>query len=176
MKEAQFKEISKYIASDIDCDYLQQSGVRYDNAFRDLNSSAATKLANCYQNIFQADDLIDDHYTGDFVWESSNEIRVYGKFYGSSAGHPGLSTQGLVNCAGIIRKNDIFFHSGHFHHKATNALHFMVEFISNSLNAYDGSFFESKEDLLTYLCEKFPIIVYYNDSDDATKNYFFGVI
>ncbi|MCF6775976.1 hypothetical protein L3V83_05225 [Thiotrichales bacterium 19X7-9] len=169
MKEIQFEEISKKILNGIDLDHLQQNGVRHDNAFRDLNSSAATKLANCYQDIFQADDLIDDHYTGDFVWESSNEIRVYGKFYGSSAGHPGLSTQGLVNCAGIIRENDIFFHSGHFHPKAINALHFMVFFINNSLNAYNDSYFESKEDLLTYLCEEFPIIVYYDDSENTTK-------
>ncbi|MCF6765690.1 hypothetical protein L3V82_07885 [Thiotrichales bacterium 19S3-7] len=170
MKEALFAEICKDIQRRIPDNSLFQNGVMFDNGFRDLDLPSAKTMDISYQSIFQSESMMKGrHYEGDFVCESSDtEIRIYSSPF-NRGGHPGLATTGWVSCAGVIEEDKIRFHGGHFHPKATNVLHFMAAFIQNSLAAYDGKGFSSKEEMLTYLCEEFVIEVYYDDSDTARR-------
>ncbi|MCF6766582.1 hypothetical protein L3V82_12460 [Thiotrichales bacterium 19S3-7] len=186
MNLQQFNLMAQNIKQSVELVELYQASEGMDNNFRDLNSPKAGYLENSYQGIFETSHL-DGHYFGDFTWDSGNKICTYtaqGTLGSDGAGHPGLTTNGTTACAGVIGKEGgIIFHSGHFQPKANNVLHFMVNFINNSLERYrkeqmglteeDDMFiermpFQSEEALLTYLCEKFPIEVYYDDSKTAT--------
>ncbi|WP_119344923.1 FYVE zinc finger domain-containing protein [Facilibium subflavum] len=171
--------ISDYIK--LKKDYTEQIGMEtggliqcsegYDNNFRDLGSKKIIRLRCSYQGIFETPVVFDEHYCGDFVWDGGDEITVFDFF--SSGGHPALTQEGVTDCAGIVKQDTFFFHSGHFKPKARDIIPFMFRFIDNSLDDYQLA--EEKQSCLTFLCEEMLLELYYDQSRQTTEMTFLSL-
>ena len=169
---------------------LFQCGDGHDNNFRDLGRRNVRNLICSYQGVFGSSAVCSKpasveptdrrsnhgifdyslikgkHYEGDFVMNSQGMITVPGHLL-YSGGHPGLTQEGYTECAGRIKQDSFFFHSGHFKPKACNIIQFMFQFIDNSLN--DHELAGEKQKCLTFLGEQMLLELYYDDSSQSSR-------
>ena len=120
---------------------LSQVDVRNDNGFV---NSGAPKLTNDHDTVFQG-----NNRDSAFVWLGNGKVRIGGIRY-SGLGHPGLAGGDSIYCAGIIKRNYFFFHSGHYHPQVINAQHFFCEFVELTCRPLPGG---ARDKTVDELCE-----------------------
>jgi hypothetical protein len=120
---------------------LTMSGVAGDNATRYLEKQKGTVIPND-ERLFATHGITNS----DFVWTGGANIRAHIGF--STGGHPALAGFDTIYCAGVVKRDYFFFHSGHYHPQLENALHFFVAFVDNTCATLAGGVRDAKVDQL----------------------------
>ena len=134
--------VSAKTALDIDDDNppsLMMSGIAGDNGTRYLENQKGAEFPND-QTLFQA-----GIENSDFVW-NRRHVRAHTGF--SSGGHPALAGFSTIYCAGVMKEDYFFFHSGHYHPELPHALHFFSDFVNNTCHGLAGDARDRKIDQL----------------------------
>lgn len=125
---------------------LVMAGVAGDNATRYLLDQKGSQFPND-QNLFQIKGI----GNSDFVW-TGEHVRAHTGF--SSGGHPALAGFSTIHCAGVIKADYFFFHSGHYHPELPHALHFFSDFVNNTCQGLNGNARDRKVDELSQIALK----------------------
>ncbi len=142
---------------------LFMSGVAGDNGTRYLLKQKGAEFPND-EGLFLA-----GIGNSDFVW-NGNRVRAHKGI--STGGHPALAGFDTIYCAGRVKQNYFFFHSGHYHPKLTHALHFFSDFVTNTCSGMGGMARDQKVDQLCNMRLK----LYRNDSETETYSTTFAEV
>ncbi len=134
---------------------LFMSGAMGDNGTRYLLNQKGAEFPND-ENLFLAGIC-----NSDFVWNGSR-VRAHKGI--STGGHPALAGFDTIYCAGRVKGNYFFFHSGHYHPKLPHALHFFSDFVTNTCSGMAGLARDQKVDQLCNIRLK----LYRDDSETET--------
>lgn len=145
----EFLELYRAIVEDQPSPGLYMSGVVGDNATRDLLKESGKKITADFDTVFDGNEKGFGAHRGDFVFLDPGTIKVASLGFGGG-GHVYLAGFNTPSCAGIIKSDGFFFHSGHFHPGKHEALWFMLQFTMNSCQYLIGNARQAK---LNQICQ-----------------------